>query len=163
MVTLVMFGGLFLFMYFLIIRPQRKRQKEHTDLVSALAKGDEVVMTSGMLGKVTKSALVDDDMPMPLQKGLTSFYASVWNQYASGVEDEIFDGSMRRLEREDEAKLYNLFGPVLREHMGWEVSNMLGKEDQPGGDKMMNGGMGQDLEIRAVNMIWRRGRGGGSI
>jgi preprotein translocase subunit YajC len=52
--TLVMFGGLFLFMYFLIIRPQRKRQKEHTDLVSALSKGDEVVMTSGMLGKITK-------------------------------------------------------------------------------------------------------------
>ncbi len=45
----------------------------------------------GVLGKVTKSALVDDDMPMPLQKGLTSFYASVWNQYASGVEDEIFE------------------------------------------------------------------------
>ena len=41
-------------MYFLIIRPQRKRQKEHADLVSALAKGDEVVMTSGLLGKITK-------------------------------------------------------------------------------------------------------------
>ena len=54
MVTLFMFAGLFVFMYFLIIRPQRKRQKEHTDLVSALAKGDEVVMTSGMLGKITK-------------------------------------------------------------------------------------------------------------
>lgn len=54
MISLVMFGGLFLFMYFLIIRPQRKRQKEHADLVSALAKGDEVVMTSGLLGKITK-------------------------------------------------------------------------------------------------------------
>ena len=45
---------IFLVFYFLIIRPQRKRQKEHTDLVSALGKGDEVVMTSGMLGKITK-------------------------------------------------------------------------------------------------------------
>ena len=54
MITLVMFGGLFLFMYFLIIRPQRKRQKEHANLVGALNKGDEVVMTSGMLGKITK-------------------------------------------------------------------------------------------------------------
>ena len=54
MITLVMFGGLFLFMYFLIIRPQRKRQKEHANLVGALSKGDEVVMTSGMLGKITK-------------------------------------------------------------------------------------------------------------
>lgn len=52
--TLLMFGGMFLFMYLLIIRPQRKRQKEHQNLVAALAKGDEVIMTSGMLGKIVK-------------------------------------------------------------------------------------------------------------
>jgi len=52
--TIIMFGGLFLFMYFIIIRPQQKRQKEHNNLIGSLAKGDEVVMTSGMLGKVTK-------------------------------------------------------------------------------------------------------------
>ena len=46
----VIFGA----MYFVLIRPQRKRQKEHTDLIGALGKGDEVVMTSGMLGKITK-------------------------------------------------------------------------------------------------------------
>lgn len=51
-------GGLFAVFYFLAIRPQRKRQKEHSDMVSALAKGDEVVTTSGILGKVNK---VDDD------------------------------------------------------------------------------------------------------
>jgi len=54
MITILMFAGLFAFMYFLIIRPQRKRQKEHNDLVGALGKGDEVVTTSGMLGKITK-------------------------------------------------------------------------------------------------------------
>ncbi|MAZ87723.1 MAG: preprotein translocase subunit YajC [Cellvibrionaceae bacterium] len=58
MITLVMFGGLFVFMYFFMIRPQRKRQKEHQELVGGLGKGDEVVMNSGMLGKVIK---VDDD------------------------------------------------------------------------------------------------------
>lgn len=57
MVTLVMFGGLFVFMYLFIIRPQRKRQKEHDSLVGSISKGDEVVMSSGMLGKVVK---VDD-------------------------------------------------------------------------------------------------------
>lgn len=56
--TLIMFGGLFAFMYFFMIRPQRKRQKEHNDLVSALGKGDEVVLNSGMLGKILK---VDDN------------------------------------------------------------------------------------------------------
>jgi preprotein translocase subunit YajC len=58
MITLLMFGGLFVFMWFFIIRPQRKRQKEHKNLVDSLAKGAEVVMTSGMLGKITS---VDDE------------------------------------------------------------------------------------------------------
>lgn len=58
MFQLVLFAGLFVLMYVMIIRPQRKRQKEHSDLVTALAKGDEVLLTSGMLGKVTK---LDDD------------------------------------------------------------------------------------------------------
>jgi len=50
----LLLGGLFLFMYFVIIRPQRKRQKEHTSLVESLGKGDEVVLTSGMLGKIVE-------------------------------------------------------------------------------------------------------------
>ena len=54
----IMMGLMFLFMYLFIIRPQRKRQKEHQNLVSALAKGDEVIMTSGMLGKVV---MVDEN------------------------------------------------------------------------------------------------------
>ena len=45
--------GMFALFYFIAIRPQRKRQKEHTQMVSALGKGDEVVTTSGILGKVT--------------------------------------------------------------------------------------------------------------
>ncbi|GLS26491.1 preprotein translocase subunit YajC [Marinibactrum halimedae] len=56
--TLLLFGGMFAFMYFFIIRPQRKRQKEHSDLVGSLSKGDEVVMNSGLLAKITK---VDDE------------------------------------------------------------------------------------------------------
>jgi len=52
--TLVLFGGLFVFMYFVIIRPQQKRRKEQANLVAALAKGDEVVTSSGILGRITK-------------------------------------------------------------------------------------------------------------
>jgi preprotein translocase subunit YajC len=43
---------LFAIFYFIAIRPQRKRQKEHTQLVASLSKGDEVVTSAGMLGKV---------------------------------------------------------------------------------------------------------------
>jgi len=45
--------GLFVLFYFIAIRPQRKRQKEHAEMVGALSKGDEVVTSSGILGKVT--------------------------------------------------------------------------------------------------------------
>jgi len=45
--------GILLFMYFTTIRPQRKRQKEHAAMVSGLKKGDEVALSSGMLGKIS--------------------------------------------------------------------------------------------------------------
>lgn len=46
--------ALFAIMYFVMIRPQMKRQKEHKALVEALAKGDEVITAGGLLGKVSK-------------------------------------------------------------------------------------------------------------
>jgi len=46
--------GLFVLFYFIAIRPQRKRQKEHAEMVSALSKGDEVVTSSGILGKISR-------------------------------------------------------------------------------------------------------------
>lgn len=45
---------MFVVLYFVMIRPQMKRQKEHRTMIDALAKGDEVVTSGGMLGKVTK-------------------------------------------------------------------------------------------------------------
>lgn len=54
MMQIIMLAGLFAVMYFLLIRPQKKRQKEHQQLVDSVAKGDEVVLTSGMLGKVVE-------------------------------------------------------------------------------------------------------------
>lgn len=55
--SLLMFGALFLVFYFLIIRPQMKRTKEQRELVSSLEKGDEVMTTSGIYGKISK---IDD-------------------------------------------------------------------------------------------------------
>jgi preprotein translocase subunit YajC len=45
---------MFVVMYFLMIRPQQKRQKELKSMMDALAKGDEVITVGGMLGRVTK-------------------------------------------------------------------------------------------------------------
>jgi len=51
---MIFLGGFLLIFYFLLWRPQSKRQKEHKELIGNLAKGDEVVMAGGMLGRVTK-------------------------------------------------------------------------------------------------------------
>jgi len=51
---LIMIAIFFAIMYFLIIRPQSKRAKEHRAMVEALAKGDEVVTNGGLLGKITE-------------------------------------------------------------------------------------------------------------
>jgi preprotein translocase subunit YajC len=45
---------IFVIFYFLLIRPQMKRAKEHKNLVAALGTGDEVVTNCGLLGKITK-------------------------------------------------------------------------------------------------------------
>ncbi|SNT14358.1 protein translocase subunit yajC [Noviherbaspirillum humi] len=45
---------MFVVLYFLMIRPQMKRQKEQKSMMEALAKGDEVVTAGGILGRVTK-------------------------------------------------------------------------------------------------------------
>lgn len=45
---------MFVVLYFIMIRPQMKRQKEHRAMIDALAKGDEVATAGGLLGKVTR-------------------------------------------------------------------------------------------------------------
>ena len=45
---------MFVVLYFIMIRPQMKRQKEHKVMIEAIAKGDEVVIGGGMLGRVSK-------------------------------------------------------------------------------------------------------------
>jgi preprotein translocase subunit YajC len=56
---LVPFVLIIVMMYFLILRPQQKRMREHTDLVKNLRRGDTVVTSGGLVGKVTK--VVDDE------------------------------------------------------------------------------------------------------
>lgn len=53
MQALIMFVPIFAIMYFLMIRPQQKRQKEHVALMSTVKKGDIILTTSGILGRIT--------------------------------------------------------------------------------------------------------------
>ena len=71
---LVIFGAF----YFLLIRPQQKRQKAHTALVAGLATGDEVVTAGGILGKVTSvsehyaTLEIADKVEIKIQKSTVS-------------------------------------------------------------------------------------------
>ncbi|MDM8560607.1 preprotein translocase subunit YajC [Candidatus Parabeggiatoa sp. HSG14] len=52
-INLVMLIVLFGVFYFLLIRPQTKRAKEHKQMVESLAKGDEIITNGGLLGRIT--------------------------------------------------------------------------------------------------------------
>ncbi|MET4693966.1 preprotein translocase subunit YajC [Endozoicomonas lisbonensis] len=71
---LIMLGGFVLIFWLLIWRPQSKRAKEHKNLIAGLNKGDEVVTTGGILGKVTNTTeefvtlQVADNMELNFQK-----------------------------------------------------------------------------------------------
>ncbi len=55
-------------LYFLMIRPQSKRAKEHRDLVTKLGKGDEVITSGGILGKITN--ISDDFISLVIAEGI---------------------------------------------------------------------------------------------
>lgn len=60
---LVVFGAIF---YFMIYRPQAKRQKQQRELLASLAKGNEVLTNGGLIGKITKVAAEDDNIVIAL-------------------------------------------------------------------------------------------------
>ncbi|MDO5647812.1 preprotein translocase subunit YajC [Paracoccus sp. (in: a-proteobacteria)] len=59
---------IFAIMYFLMIRPQQKRLREHRDMVAAIKKGDQVVTQGGILGKIT--SVRDDELEVEIATGV---------------------------------------------------------------------------------------------
>ena len=66
---------MFVVLYFIMIRPQMKRQKDHRNMLAAIAKGDEVVTSGGLVGKVSKvgeayvGVEIADNVEITVQKG----------------------------------------------------------------------------------------------
>ncbi len=52
MSMILMFGAMFAILYFVMIRPQQKQQKRQRELIASLKKGDEVILNSGIVGKI---------------------------------------------------------------------------------------------------------------
>ena len=59
LVSLLPFVLIFVIMYFLILRPQQRRVKQHQEMVKNVRRGDTVITSGGLIGKVTK--VIDDD------------------------------------------------------------------------------------------------------
>ncbi|HRD46647.1 MAG TPA: preprotein translocase subunit YajC [Caulobacter sp.] len=60
---------IFVVFYFLMIRPQQKRVKEHQAMIGALKRGDNVVLSSGMIGKVVR--VEDREVGLEVAQGVT--------------------------------------------------------------------------------------------
>ena len=82
---------IFILFYFLMIRPQQKRMKQHQEMVKALKRGDEVVLSNGMVGKVTR--VEETEAMVEISQGVSvrvvrSMIAEVRNRTAIAANDK---------------------------------------------------------------------------
>ncbi|MCB9740056.1 MAG: preprotein translocase subunit YajC [Deltaproteobacteria bacterium] len=87
---LLIFGGIFLVFWFLVLRPQSKRQKEHTAFISTLKVGTRVVTASGIFGRIAAidEKTVDLEVaPKTVIKVLRSQVAGLEGRAAEAVEN----------------------------------------------------------------------------
>ncbi len=94
MAAIVQFGPIvliFVLFYFLMIRPQQKRMKAHQAMLQALKRGDEVVLSNGMVGKVTR--VEENEAMVDIAQGVSvrvvrSMIAEVRNRTAIAANDK---------------------------------------------------------------------------
>ncbi len=87
--SLILPIGLVVLFYFFMIRPQSKRQKEHKQMINELQKGEEVLTTGGVLGKVT--GLDDNFITLEVSKNV------VINVQRSAVQTVMPKGTIKEL------------------------------------------------------------------
>ena len=83
--------AIFILFYFLMIRPQQKRMKAHQALIAGVKRGDEVVLSNGMVGKVTR--VEDAEAMVEISQGVTvrvvkAMIAEVRNRTAIAANDK---------------------------------------------------------------------------
>ena len=66
---MVLLGGLFALFYFLLIRPQQQRQKKHQAMIAGVKRGDTVVLSSGVIGKVVR--VEESEIGLEVAQGVT--------------------------------------------------------------------------------------------
>ncbi|QTN18978.1 preprotein translocase subunit YajC [Brevundimonas sp. AJA228-03] len=84
------FVAIFVLFYFLLIRPQQKRAKEHQALIAAVKRGDTIVLSSGLIGKVTRVEEAEVNMeiaPSVNVRVVKAMIAEVRNRTAIAAND----------------------------------------------------------------------------
>ena len=81
-----MMVAIFAIFYFLVLRPQSKKAKDHQAMLSELKKGDEVVTQGGIIGKI--SGLTDTELVLQVQEGvrIRVTRASIQGRYGAGAK-----------------------------------------------------------------------------
>lgn len=87
--SMIMIVAIFVLFYFMLIRPQNKRAKEHRDLVSQIKKGDEIVTSGGLIGKVVD--LSEQFIKLSLAEGVDV------NVQRSAISSVLPKGTMKTL------------------------------------------------------------------
>ena len=67
---LIPFILIFVIFYFLLIRPQQKKVKEHKNMVQSLKRGDNIITAGGMIGKIVKAVDNSDEITVEISKGI---------------------------------------------------------------------------------------------
>lgn len=70
LVQLLPFVAIFVLFYFMLIRPQQKKAKEHQAMIAAIKRGDTVVLSNGMIGKVTRVETESGEAMVEIAQGV---------------------------------------------------------------------------------------------
>lgn len=84
--NLLFFGAMFLIIYLFMIRPQSKRQNEQKKFMAALEKGDDVVTSSGILGKINK---IEEEI-ITLEVGSKTYIRVTRNAISKEMTDSLY-------------------------------------------------------------------------
>jgi preprotein translocase subunit YajC len=106
---------IFVVFYFLLIRPQQKRSREHRELLSRVKKGDRVLTAGGVIGKVTKAqegsitveVEIAENVRVEVARGQI---AGIWNPEAAAAPAQAASGAQRPANDAKPGLLKKLFG-----------------------------------------------------
>ena len=100
--NILLFGFLFLFIYFVMIRPNKRARQQHQAMVESIETGDEIMTTTGIFGTVR--SVGDDEMKLEIAPGVEvrMVKRAVASRVTEGLEDDETEDTQADEERQTE-------------------------------------------------------------